>query len=84
LGVIKGNVIKEEYKYVFSLGLVLLLILYYGFRGRYKRIIQKYDDKERLRGKGLHPILVIIIYYGISVALLFLAGFYKHRVWIFK
>lgn len=76
-----GVEFKEEYKYVFTFSLLLLLLLYYLYKGRYKRIIEKFEQKEK--GKSLRPIFVIIIYYTISFGLLLLAGLYKNQDWIF-
>jgi hypothetical protein len=72
---------KKEYKYVFTFSLLLLLLLYYLYKGRYKRIIEKFEHKEK--GISLSPIFVIIIYYAISFGLLLLAGLYKNQDWIF-
>jgi hypothetical protein len=72
---------KKEYKYIFSLSIIVFLLLYYLHKGRYKRIIQCFEQKEG--GINLHPLIVIIIYYGISVFLMFLAATYKNQDWIF-
>lgn len=80
-GVNTGIEFKKEYKYVFTFSLLLLLLLYYLYKGRYKRIIEKFEQKEK--GISLRPIFVIIIYYAISFGLLLLAGLYKNQDWIF-
>ena len=72
---------KKEYKYIFSLSIVVLLLLYYLHKGRYKKIIESFEQKKG--GIKLHPVVVIIIYYGISIFLMFLAATYKNRDWIF-
>lgn len=76
-----GIEFKKEYKYIFTFSLVVILLLYYQYNGRYKRIIEKFEQKEG--GINLHPVIVIIIYYGISILLMFLAATYKNRDWIF-
>jgi len=76
-----GIVFRKEYKYIFSISLVVILLLYYLYKGRYKRIIEKFEQKKK--GISIHPIIVIIIYYGISFGLLLLAGMYKNHDWIF-
>lgn len=81
-GIIDEYPFKTEYKYVFSIVLVLLVLLYYLFKGRYKRIIGDYEQKKS-GNVQLHPILVIIIYYVVSFGLLLLAGMYKNHDWIF-
>lgn len=72
---------KKEYKYIFTFSLLVFLLLYYLYKGRYKRIIEKYEQKKK--GISIHPIIVIIIYYGVSFGLLLVAGLYKNRDWIF-
>lgn len=73
---------KERYKFPFALILVGIMLGYYLFKGRYKIIIEKYEQSKRGKPQ-LHPIFVIIIYYGISFGLLLLAGLYKNQDWIF-
>lgn len=80
-GVNTGIEFKKEYKFIFSISLVVFLLLYYLYKGRYKRIIEKFEQKKK--GISIHPIIVIIIYYGISFGLLLLAGMYKNHDWIF-
>lgn len=82
LGIETGLEFKKEYKYPFSLGLVILVLVYYQYKGRYKKIVEHYETKNR--GKvQIHPIIVIILYYGISGILIFLAGMFKNHTWIF-
>jgi hypothetical protein len=80
-GVNIGVEFKKEYKYIFTFSLLGFLLLYYLYNGRYKRIIEKFE--QRKKGKSIHPIIVIIIYFGISFGLLLLAGLYKNHDWIF-
>jgi len=80
-GVITGIEFKKEYKIIFSITLVVLILLYYLYKGRYKRIIENYEQKKK--GISIHPLIVILIYYGISFGLLFLAGLYKNNDWVF-
>jgi hypothetical protein len=75
---------KKEYKYPFTLVLVLVIFMYYHFNGRYKNILKEYEDREKVLGKGIHPIFVIIAYYGISFGLLLIAGLFKNGDWIFS
>lgn len=72
----------ERYKFPFAFALVGIMLGYYLFKGRYKRIIERYDQNKSGKPQ-LHPIFVIIIYYGISFGLLLLAGLYKNQDWIF-
>lgn len=76
-----GIEFKKEYKYIFTFFLLIFLLLYYLYKGRYKRIVEKYKQKEK--GISIHPIIVIIVYYGVSFGLLLIAGMYKNHDWIF-
>lgn len=76
-----GVEFKKEYKYIITFSLLAFLLLYYLYKGRYKRIIEKFEQNKK--GISMHPIIVIIIYYGISFGLLLLAGMYKNHDWIF-
>jgi len=80
-GVNTGIEFKKEYKFIFTLSLLLILLSYYLYKGRYKKIIEKFKQKEN--GVSIHPIIVIIIYYGISFGLGMLAAMYKNHDWIF-
>ena len=74
---------KKEYKFPFALGLVLVILFYYLYKKRYKKVLERYEQQERVRGIGWHPVLVFIMYYGISFGLMLLAGLYKNGDWIF-
>ncbi len=75
---------RKEYKFAFGLVLVVVILMYYLYNGRYKKIIEKYESKERALGKSIHPIFVIIAYCGTSVGFMFLAGLFRHGLWIFS
>jgi hypothetical protein len=77
-------IFERKYKYIFSLSLILLLLFYYVFNGRYKKIIEKYEEKERAKGKGIHPVIVIIFFYLSSFLLLLITGMYRNGDGIFK
>lgn len=81
-GIIDTYPFKTEFKYAFSVVLVFMVLLYYLFRGRYKKIILRYEQKE-IGNIQIHPIIVIIIYYLVSFGLLLLAGMYKNHDWFF-
>ncbi len=82
IGYDNGIDFKKEYKYPFGLILVILLFIYYNYKGRYKKIIEKYESKNQGKAQ-VHPVIVIIIYYGLSFGLLLLTGMYKNHDWIF-
>ena len=84
LGYINSVAFESKYKFIFSISLILLLIFYYMYKGRYKKIIEKYEEKERAKGKCPHPIIVIALYYVISFVLGTMAAMYKNGDGIFS
>jgi len=82
LGFRTGLDFKPEYKYPFCIGLVCLLLFYYSYKGRYKKIVEYYENRKD-KGINIHPIIVIIFYLIVSFGLLLLAGLFKNRDWIF-
>ena len=84
LGITGNLIFDREYKFVVSLSLVLILIFYYSYKGRYKKIVEKYEDKERNSGKGWHPLIIVVIYFVVSFALMMIAGMYKNNDGIFS
>jgi len=82
LGINTGIELKNGYgNYVFWL-LVVLLTFYYSYKGRCKKIVSYYEQKEK--GKQLHPVIVIIIYCVSSFLLSLLAAMFKGHNWIFR
>ena len=71
-----------QYRWFFALGLEGLLLFYYLYKGKYKKIIKYYQEKEK-NSTSIHPIIVIMCYYIVSVGLIFFAGFFKNKIWIF-
>ena len=71
-----------QYRWFFAFGLEGLLLFYYLYKGKYKKIIKYYQEKEK-NSTSIHPIIVIMCYYIVSVGLIFFAGFFKNKIWIF-
>lgn len=84
LGIVDEPVFKRSYKLGFSLILVLVLLIYYSYKGRYKKIIEKYEAKERTSGRAYHPFLVVMLYILLSFGILMLAGMYKNGAGLFS
>lgn len=64
---------------LFVISLMAFLLLYYKWHDRCKKIVAKYDSL-----KIWNPWLVIIIYSLLSGFIMFMAGFFSNRDWIFK
>jgi len=74
----------KTYKYTFTLLVVLTVLFYYMQGNRHEKVIKKYEAYERKTQIGLHPLLVFLLYYSITFAILLLAGFFKNGDWIFS
>lgn len=81
IGLLKDYPFEEKYKFPFAFVLLIIVLIYYLYKGRYKKIVESFEQKKE--GINLHPIIVIIIYYGISFSLMLLAGTFKNHDWIF-
>ena len=74
-GINTGIELKNGYGgYVFWV-LIGLLTFYYSYKGRCKKIVSYYEQKRK--GKQLHPVIVIIIYFVSSFLLGLLAAMFK-------
>lgn len=80
----QGYIFSEQYNYVFSIGLLMMIIFYYLYKGRYRSIIERFIIKEAKSGKGLHPLIVIFIYYVSSFVLLLVTAMFKNGDGIFS
>jgi len=66
----------------YGVALAVLLIFYYLYKGRYKKIIEHYQERTGFIMR-LHPIIVIAIYLVFSVLLMFIAAAFKNHDWFF-
>jgi hypothetical protein len=78
-----GITFSKPYQFPFALALVGLLLFYYLYKGRYKKIVKHYEQRAGFITQ-LHPIIVVIIYFGLSILLMFLAAAFKNHQWIFE
>jgi hypothetical protein len=76
--------VLKYYKYIFSGVLICSMLFYYWYKERWKRIIIKYEEKENMKGRNIHPIIILGIAYIISFGMLLLAGMYKNGDGIFS
>ncbi len=71
-----------KYKWFFAFGLEGLLLFYYCYKGKYKIIVKYYEEKEK-NSISVHPIIVVMLYYLVSVGLFFFIALFKNKDWIF-
>ena len=69
----------------FLLGLFLVIATYYYYKydGRWKKVVQKYEAKEKEKGRLIPPIAIFILYYVGSLLALQVVGQYKNGDWLF-
>jgi len=70
-------------KYVFAGMFAVILFLYYKRSERWKKIVAKYENREKKRGRSIHPVIVLITAYILSAILINLAAMYKLKYGIF-
>lgn len=57
-------------KYFLAAIFLYLLLLYFKYNNRWQKIVTKYEEREKLNGKGFNPIIVLIVYNVLSYVLL--------------
>lgn len=67
---------------IFAVIVVIFTLTYYLYKERYKKMLEKYENKGSVI-RGIHPVIIIFLYYGISVGLIFIAAMYKNNDGIF-
>ncbi|MEZ5045777.1 MAG: hypothetical protein R2831_02180 [Chitinophagaceae bacterium] len=84
-GVEFGGIISflNNYRYIFGGVVVLLIWLYYAYKGRWKRVVAKYESREKERTRNIHPVIVVIAAYVVSFLLGMFAAMYKNGDGIF-
>ena len=82
LGMKSGLDFLPKYKVVFGLGYLGLLLFYYLYKGRYKKIVAYYESKKD-KSMKIHPAIVIFFYYIVSFGLALLAALFKNKAGIF-
>lgn len=74
---------QMRYKWVISFGSVLLMMFYYLYKGKYKRIIKYYEDRKN-KLIQIPAFIVISIYVVSSFGIILLAALFRNRHWIFS
>jgi hypothetical protein len=73
----------NEFKYLSGCILGILIWWYYSCKGRWQKIVTKYENKEKQRGKSINPIIVLIAAYFLSAVLGTLTAMYRNGDGIF-
>lgn len=74
---------KREYIFLLAFIWVIFLLIYYSYKGRYKKIVEYYEEKE-INKTSIHPIFICLIYYVLSACFLLIAGNFRNHTWIFS
>jgi hypothetical protein len=73
-----GNFISlmSKYKYVSGSMVAVFVWWYYSYKGRWQRIVEKYESRGK--AKGIHPVIVIVAVYVLSLIIIDIAAMYKN------
>ena len=82
--IIAKNYFLKEWRLIGTSVFLGLTYLAYGYRGRGKRIFEKYKAKRTKEPKTANQIFISLIYFLLSGALLLLAALFKNKDWIFS
>ncbi len=82
IGLKTSITISKPYQFPFALALIVLLLFYYQYKGRYKKIIEHYEGKTGFIMR-LYPLIVILIYVVSSFLLLLIVAAFKNHDWFF-
>lgn len=75
--------ILNDYRYIFGGVIVLLIWIYYAYKGKWKRIVASFEAKEEVRKNNIHPVIIVVTAYIISFLLGMFAAMYKNGDGIF-
>jgi hypothetical protein len=73
--------LNTEYKFLWAILFMSIIASYYLFTGTYKRILCK--AHLLLKTPTWISILIVTLYYIVSLGLMFFAALYKNKDWIF-
>ena len=62
--------------------LFIFFYFYYSFHGRYKKIVEKYDKFGA--PSYLHSVIISLSYVFASAFIMFIAGMFMNKSWIFE
>ncbi|HTO16580.1 MAG TPA: hypothetical protein VLZ83_12475 [Edaphocola sp.] len=79
----KGISFVNKFKYISGALLAFLIWFFYSYKGRGLKIVQKHTLIENEKGRILNPLLVVMLAYFISLALIAISSMYMHRKGIF-
>lgn len=82
IGLKAGIRISKPYQFPFALALIVLLLFYYQYKGRYKKIIEHYEGKTGFIMR-LHPLIVMLIYLVLSFLIFAIVAAFRNHQWFF-
>lgn len=83
LGILGPELYKVS-KYIAGPLILGLIFFYYLYKKRYKRIFESYKARHDDPPPIWHSIMVVVLYYLVSVFIVFIAAFYRNKDWIFS
>ncbi|SEL98239.1 hypothetical protein SAMN05421740_1193 [Parapedobacter koreensis] len=78
------EIFNNKNEYVVGVLIYCSVFLYYLHKKRYKRIFETYKAKHSEPPAIWWSIMVVALYYLVSVFIVFLSGFYRNKDWIFS
>jgi len=69
---------------IFHFGILILIFLYYTYKGRYVQIYESYMIYRKKSPDSIESILIFITYMIVNSILAILASMYYNNQWIFK
>lgn len=78
------DLFPKETRFIGVLVFLGIVSLYYLIGNRYKKIYENYLVKRKRSPSTLKATLIVIVYYTVSGAILFVSALYKNKDWIFE
>ena len=69
--------------YISGALIAFLIWFFYSYKSRGLKVVNKHTLKENEKGKSLSPLLVVMLAYFISLAIIAITSMYMHRNGIF-
>lgn len=73
----------NKFKYLLGALVAFLIWYFYSYKSRGLNVVYKHTLKENEKGRSLSPLLVVMLAYFISLAIIAITSMYMHRNGIF-
>lgn len=83
IGFVKYGNFDNKYRYIIGALMTLGVGFYYFHKKRYKKILKRYESKEKYK-KGIHPLIPVLVLCIVSILLLIFTAMYRNGDGIFS